>query len=613
MTRPGVMARILWRAGALLGTALLVGIATAAPVQAHAVLVSSNPVDGAQLDRAPGSLVLTFDEDVDVASTTVQLLDESGDVLSTGRPAGAEPGAGESTVVSAAFPVLAEGRYLLRWQTVTSDDFHPVNGALSFGVGVPVVAAGSSSDRAVGGPLETGARSLGFLGYMVAVGGLVLLVLLRPILARRPTAERTLVQGATLGAVLSLTGLVSLEAWLSIRSSTAPSSSFLVFWGTAVVSVMVLALASMLVSGDYVGRTGAAVAGGLGVVASVAGAWGLGHLGHGSTNAGSLLSTLHVVATAWWAGGLALLVTVAVPAQRQGSRAWVHVAILRFGRIAVPAVVVSVASGALLARGLVPSWEGLTGTTYGRALTTKLVLVALAILLGAVTALRARRRRPDTRISMRLMGELTAVVVVVLLAAALSGGQPPDDRRWAPTSQESATQGVHSAETADLVVTLAIAPNLPGANFTSVHVLDTRRPSPGPVDEVLVDLGDGTLTAAERQKAAPSPQQATDPGDDEWILAEQIDGSQSRVVRVVVRRTGWDDSVVLFPWKVAPSPGTELGGADLAGWWVLLAASALVGGAAIALTASRRLRRRGDSVDVDLREQMRVPIDVGAG
>ena len=42
---------------------------------------------------------------------------------------------------------------------------------------------------------------------------------------------------------------------------------------------------------------------------------------------------------------------------------------------------------------------------------------------------------------MRLMGELTAVVVVVLLAAALSGGQPPDDRRWAPTSQESATQG----------------------------------------------------------------------------------------------------------------------------------------------------------------------------
>jgi hypothetical protein len=349
------------------------------------------------------------------------------------------------------------------------------------------------------------------------------------------------------------------------------------------------------------------------MVAVVTGAWGLGHLGHGSATAGTWLSTLHVIATATWAGGLALIVAVAIPALRYGARAWVHEALLGFGRIAVPAVVVSVASGALLARGLVPSWQGLVDTTYGRTLAIKIGLVGLAILLGAVTALRARTARPDRRVDLRLLGEVTAVVAVIVLAAALSGGQPADDRRWAPTPLEMPTTGVHSAETDDLVVTLAIAPNQPGANFTSVHVLDTRRPSPGAVSGVLVDLGDGQLRAAELQAAAPTPQQASvDQGADEWIVPAQIEDSDARVVRVVVRRSGWDDSTVSFAWKVAPASGTELGGADIRGWWLALATASMLAGAVIALTVVRRRRRREDSGDANPREEVRVPTDVGA-
>jgi copper transport protein len=570
---------------ALAGIALAVTavVAGASPATAHAVLISTNPADGSTLEEAPREIVLTFDEEVDVPGFAVRLLDESGTPLEVGAATATdgsdEPGA---TSVTVSFPVLADGRYLVRWQSITSDDFHPVDGELTFGVGAgfTVTAVGASVERPVGGPLESLARGAGYVGFMIAVGGLGLLLALRRELFSRLPARRILVRAITTGVVVSLVGLIALEVVLSFDAGATPPASFLVFWGTAVVSIVVLGMVSLALDRDLGGRAIPRVPAAVGVAASLTAAWGLGHLGHGASVAGSALTTVHLAATAVWAGGVALLVVICIPAVRHGAEAWVRAVVRRFAIIAVPALALSVASGSLLAAGLVPSWGGLTGTQYGNTLALKVAFVGVAVVLGGITAWRARRPGSDRHVGPRLAAELAAIAGVVLLAVTLAGGQPPDDLRWQASPSTAATSGVQSAEVDDLVVTLALSPGLPGSNFATVRVLDTRRPAPAPVDRVLVDIGDGEVATAIAQNAT------------DWLVPATIAASGPRAVNVVVKRVGWEDSTVTFPWEVAPLPGTLAGGESISGWWALLAGAGLLGGLAAAAALRPRAPRR---------------------
>ena len=84
------MARGLRRISRLLAVVALVAATVVVPAgaaQAHALLVSSSPADGASLDVAPDRLVLRFSEPVTVAATTVEIFDSRGVAHRTGaRP-----------------------------------------------------------------------------------------------------------------------------------------------------------------------------------------------------------------------------------------------------------------------------------------------------------------------------------------------------------------------------------------------------------------------------------------------------------------------------------------------------------------------------------------------
>ncbi len=568
------------------GVVLLAALA-AGPADAHAVLVSTNPVDGANLGAAPSRLTLTFDEAVDVGSTVVRLFDEAGRGLVVGEPVSAPvAGAEEATSIEAALPALSTGRYLIRWQSVTSDDFHPVDGALTFGVGEDVQAAGTPPSRGLAAPWEAAARFGVLAGYAAAVGGLALLVLLRPLLLRRGSARRVVVRGSTGGSVVAALGLLVLEGWLTISSGAVPSPAFLGYWSAAVVALLALAGAVLAVDRALDRRPHPLLAA-TGAGAVLLGAWGLGHLGHGSSSAGSVLTTMHVAAAACWAGGLAVLVPASLAARRAGDPGWAREAVAAFARIAIPALALSVLSGALLARQLVPGWGGLSDTTYGRSLALKLGLVALAVTLGAWTAWKARATAPDRRVGGRLTGELAAVAVVLVLAAALAGGQPPDDRRWQPSPVADPTTSVTGTEVDDLLVTLLLTPGSPGPNFATVRVLDQRRPAPAPVAAVLVDDGTGGPVAAARQD------------DADWLVPLALDRSGPLSVSVTVQRPGWDDARTTFRWQVAPVPGTEQGGLDISGAWLALAVAGVAGGLCVGALAAWLGRRRRDDAPAD--------------
>ena len=131
-----MMSRLL--ALLLLAAAALLG---AEPAGAHAMLLESDPADGAVLAQSPAMVVLRFDEPVTLAK--VEILD------STGKPAG-----GAITVMAQDAELhlhmpatLAEGSYLLSYH-VTSLDSHPVGGTMSFSIGSPSAGAIAGRNRA---------------------------------------------------------------------------------------------------------------------------------------------------------------------------------------------------------------------------------------------------------------------------------------------------------------------------------------------------------------------------------------------------------------------------------------------------------------------------------
>ena len=120
-----------------------------APAQAHAELVGSNPAAGAQIERGPADVMLTFDEDVETAMGSVRVFDAAG----TSHTAGpvVHPN-GDARRVSVRVGALERGRYVVAWRGVSADS-HRVGGAFAFGIGTP---AGTIP----GAPRDNGAETL---------------------------------------------------------------------------------------------------------------------------------------------------------------------------------------------------------------------------------------------------------------------------------------------------------------------------------------------------------------------------------------------------------------------------------------------------------------------
>ena len=109
---------------AVLAATAVTLIATAVPASAHDVLRSTNPADGAVVDRLPDMVVLTFDEPALAIGTEVVVTGPAGPV-SDGQP--------QLVDAEVRQPVRAgpAGRYTVLWR-VTSADGHPVSGTFAF-------------------------------------------------------------------------------------------------------------------------------------------------------------------------------------------------------------------------------------------------------------------------------------------------------------------------------------------------------------------------------------------------------------------------------------------------------------------------------------------------
>lgn len=115
---------------ALLG-ALLLALGLGSPAAAHDTLIGSDPPDGAVLDAAPGSLVLTFSSAQLDLGAAVAVTGADGSAWADGAPV-----VDGSTVTQALVPQMPSGTYVAEWRSVSGDG-HPISGSLSFTLTVP--------------------------------------------------------------------------------------------------------------------------------------------------------------------------------------------------------------------------------------------------------------------------------------------------------------------------------------------------------------------------------------------------------------------------------------------------------------------------------------------
>jgi len=400
----------------LAGTALALAIvvSTAGPAAAHAVLLRTDPSPQTTVKTAPAEVHLFFSEAVEVAFGAVRVFDVDGKRVDKGKIQTAN--GRREVVVPASLP---GGTYTVTWRVVSADG-HPVHGGFQFYVGAPstISAVAIKGDTGAGRVVGWGYGAVRFVWYAALLAMIGSVVVRRSVWTPAVRAAGLADTAAAavfrrrFGRALPWAWRLLLVAWLATLVFQAASISGLGLLHSARPGVLgdvlrtgfgrswLAGLGFTLLAGLPVagltrprGLFGARPQTWLSVLAaSAAGlALAVASIGHAATESHPRLGVpsvaVHLLAVSVWVGGLAALVTLGASAWTalppDDRTALLRQVVPRFSRLALAAVGVLVATGTVNALLDLARVSDLWDTTYGRVLSTKIVLLAVALAFGA--------------------------------------------------------------------------------------------------------------------------------------------------------------------------------------------------------------------------------------
>jgi|SRR5450631_941083 methionine-rich copper-binding protein CopC len=113
------------RACARASLAMCAALLAMGPAFGHAKLLGSSPAAGSELTGAPGSLTLTFNENVRLG---VLKLTTAGHEV----PVDIDPNLASAREITIKLPPLTAGTYDVQWSALTPSDGHVVKGRYTF-------------------------------------------------------------------------------------------------------------------------------------------------------------------------------------------------------------------------------------------------------------------------------------------------------------------------------------------------------------------------------------------------------------------------------------------------------------------------------------------------
>jgi copper transport protein len=501
-------------------TAPALSLALPAGASAHAQLEETIPERGAVVKHEPGAVIFRFDEPVEGNFGAVRVYDAGGTRVDEGdafHPSGEGPELGVHLK-----PGLPDGSYTATYRVISADG-HIVSSGFVFSVGkagrapketVAELTSGSGTGEVT--QIAFGvARGLQYAATALGVGGLLFLALCwLPALAAGGGGEpwrlasasfvsrlrRVLVLAAAIGALSAVAGIVvegaeaaGVSGFSALKEQILRETletKFGSVWGFGAIAWVVFGiLVALLVRQGSRGRIGrarvAAAAVPLLYIVLVPAL-----SGHGSTQPPVALlfpvNVVHVAAMAAWLGGLATLLLVAPRGTRELAPAdrgrLLAGALARFSRIALVAAAAILLTGLTQAYAYVRHLNDLLTTSYGLAVTIKLVLFLVAIGFAAYNRRRsvpglkrlAVRGESPGRVGLMLRravrAEVALLVVVLGVTAALAGYAPPVTAQGGPFSAEEIVGPIQ--------LEMSVEPASVGANEVHIYLFDARSGAP---------------------------------------------------------------------------------------------------------------------------------------
>lgn len=590
-------------------------LASPTPATGHASLIRAEPPANVILETPPTSLRLWYDEEVAPGLSVVSILDRTNFVAVQGGVVDAR----DPKVMQLPVQSLRPGIYTVSWKVLSAVDGHITRGAFAFTFFPPGTDPAKLLESGRGSIVRQGwsrtlltqsqvlAGWIHLVALFIGVGSLhFALVALAPgrrtvpgmLATREHVLERTAALATKTFAIAAITAVVGWEIHTHLTADTSlahflfrpallpyllgsrTSQSMGLRLGLLVVALAFLRVArkasppsrSLL---GYCEAVGAAALVSIALSSHSAAAW--------TSPLAVLFDTLHLWAGALWVGGLAVLATL-LPGFRveqgsEGRPSLLLLAMRKFTPWAAGSVAVLLLTGAFQVYLQIPRPRAMLQTTYGQALTLKLLLVLPMLLLGAVNSLSARRdgngKTPKAGRVRRRLSEAAARIqtfgvkrfrspdwtlrteailglVILLCVAVLTQLPPPRAVSSAPPSTTL------KARASELAVELTIA-SAEGLLAPSDLIVQIRQADGRPAEDVTRVTLRLSMPGME-MNIAPSVATPGERGEYRGRTLFSMLGAWQ--VAVIVRRKGVEEDVTLrFPYVVADMAAgqTEVG------------------------------------------------------
>ena len=491
----------------LSGAVLLGGAA-----EGHANYVSSNPASDARLVKPPSEVRIVFSEPPDPKGSGIQVLDTSGkrhdkgDIGPSGDPNG----------LRVSLEAIPDGGYTVAWTTTSAVDGHSTKGSFAFVIGNgPIPTPPPVPDAAPPpSPLEIAGRALSYAGIALGLGTAFFVLFVAPA-ATDPRRESSL-----LGLAGALIVAGALTLMLDQGAKLPPRLG--VMLGVRAFAGLVLAAVAITPRLALMRPVGALAGGGvmtigplatfrprrmIALAAGIAAAMTATLVSH-ATALGSLksmaLDFVHVLSVSVWTGGVVALLWCVLLSKRdrtaEDARA-LGATVWRFSVTALVATTLLITAGVLQAFDRLVLIDDLYETPYGIALAVKIVLVLVALVIGAFNLLRwGPRLRAGIRARTALVRDTvaeTAIFVVIIVAASFLTA-------FAPPAQPSAAAYDQTQHVSGLRLEMLVASGGAGRNTYVLRVHQGLVPIVG-AEKVAFrftmvehDMGEQELVATER-------------------------------------------------------------------------------------------------------------------
>jgi len=536
----------------LSGAVLLGGAA-----QGHANYVSSNPASDARLLKPPSEVRIVFSEPPDPKGSDIQVLDTSGkrhdrgDVGPSGDPNG----------LRVSLEAIPDGGYTVAWTTRSAVDGHTTKGSFAFVIGNgPIPTPPPVPDAAPPpSPLEVAGRALSYAGIALGLGTAFFVLFVAPA-GTDPRRESSLLGLA--GALIvagSVTLMVDQGAKLPPRLG--------VMLGVRAFAGLALAVVAITPRLALMRPVGALAGGGvmtlgplatfrprrmIALAAGIAAAMTATLVSHATalgSPKGVALDFVHVLSVSVWTGGVVALLWCVLLTRRDGSTEDARAlggTVWRFSVTAMIATALLITAGVLQALDRLVLVNDLYETPYGIALAVKIVLVLVALAIGALNLLRwGPRLRSGIRARTALVRDTvaeTAIFVVIIVAASFLTA-------FAPPAQPSAAAYDQTQHVSGLRLEMLVASAGAGRNTYVLRVHQGLAPVAGAEKVALRftmvehDMGEQELVATERAAG-------------EYVA----NGSPTAMygtwkIQTIVRLAGREDVTTVFTFPVGVPTG----------------------------------------------------------